>query len=428
MAPKTKPGNTFYNSSIYIPSNINISSPYSRISNFEEKTIINQFNLVNQKETDYETTDDICTPMECVKIMIDYIPENFWSENVKVLDPCSGNGNFGAYCATKTHIDNIWFNEINPRRLNNSIALINPKNVSQMDALFIDKLDGIGWDLIVANPPYSGGGNKNKSLSNLFIEKSIQLLKDKGYLCFITPNNWMTYNTKNPTLKSLLGEGSFLVIDNDAKKYFPGVGSSFTIFIWQKGVYDNKTKVVNNYIIQDIQEDIVISKDLNFIPLYISNEVLSIIQKVVYKERNNFHYRCDLHNFTQKSKLSDTKDDVFKYETIHTVRKTRFSIVKQDIYNSYLIIIPLSTYYVPYIRTKVNVTQSVGYIECNTLNKANKLLKEINKPWFKLIVHLTRYGNFNNIMVLKHLQFERKFEFTKNELQTLRTLTSKINY
>lgn len=428
MAPKTKPGNTFYNSSISIPSNSNISSQYSRISNFEEKIIINQFNLVNQNETDYETTDDICTPMECVKKMIDYIPENFWSESVKVLDPCSGNGNFGAYCATKTHIDNIWFNEINPRRLNNSISLINPKNVSQMDALFIDKLDGIGWDLIVANPPYSGGGNKNKSLSNLFIEKSIKLLKDKGYLCFITPNNWMTYNTKNPTLKSLLGEGSFLVIDNDAKKYFPGVGSSFTIFIWQKGVHDNKTKVVNNYIIQDIQEDIVISKDLNFIPLYISNEVLSIIQKVVYKERNNFHYRCDLHNFTQKSKLSDTKDDVFKYETIHTVRKTRFSIIKQDIYNSYLIIIPLSTYYVPYIRTEVNVTQSVGYIECNALNKANKLLKEINKPWFKLIVHLTRYGNFNNIMVLKHLQFESEFEFTKNELQTLKTLTSKINY
>jgi hypothetical protein len=427
MAPK-KPGNTFYNSVISIPSNSNISSPYNRISNFEETTIIHEFNLVNQKEIDYDTTDDICTPMECVKKMIDYIPENFWSKNIKVLDPCSGNGNFGAYCATKTLIDNIWFNEINPRRLNNSIALINPKNVSRIDALLIDKLDGIGWDLIVANPPYSGGGNKNKSLSNLFIEKSISLLKDNGYLCFITPNNWMTYNTKNSTLKSLLSEGSFLVIDNDAKKYFPGVGSSFTIFVWQKSIHTNKTRVINNYIIQDIQEDIEIPKDLNFIPLYISKEVLSIIEKVVYKERNNFYYRCDLHNFTQKSKLSDTKDNVFKYETIHTVRKTRFSNIKQDIYDSHLIIIPLSTYYVPYIRTEVNVTQSVGYIECNTLNEAKKMLTEINKPWFKLVVHLTRYGNFNNIMVLKHLRFESQFEFTRNELQTLKKLISRINY
>ncbi|MGL4951342.1 MAG: Eco57I restriction-modification methylase domain-containing protein, partial [Mycoplasma sp.] len=72
---------------------------------------------------------------------------------------------------------------------------------------------------------------KNKSISNTFIEKSIELLKENGFLCFITPNNWMSYNNNNTTLKRLLNEGNFIMIDNDCKKYFGGVGSSFTILI-----------------------------------------------------------------------------------------------------------------------------------------------------------------------------------------------------
>ena len=37
-----------------------------------------------------------------------------------------------------------------------------------------------------------------------YIEKSIDMLKDGGFLCYVTPNNWMTYNSNNTTLKKLL--------------------------------------------------------------------------------------------------------------------------------------------------------------------------------------------------------------------------------
>ena len=281
----------------------------------------------------------------------------------------------------------------------------------------------------MANPPYSGGGNKNRSLSNAFIEHSIDLLNDGGYLCFVTPNNWMTYNNNNTTLKKLLNEGSFLVIDNDVKKYFKGVGSSFTIFIWQKGVFTNKTYVVNNYLKKDIQKDVKIYKDLKFIPLYISQEVLDIIKKSVGEEENHrFFYRCDLHNFTQKKYLSDIQDEDFKYKTIHTARKTRYASKKQDIYDKWNIIIPLSTYYIPQVMNKVNVTQSVGYISFDSEKEADDYLNVIEKPWNKLIVHLTRYGNFNNIMVLKHLNFDKNIEFTQEEKYEIDNLLKGIKY
>jgi hypothetical protein len=382
--------------------------------------------MLNLDETHFASNDDICTPMALVMCMIDYVPQELWKrENIKVYDPCCGNGNFGAYTRYKTDLDNIYFNDLNAQRIANCKALLNPKHITMKNALHI--YDDTTYDLIMANPPYSGGGNKNQSLSNLFIEMAISQLNDNGYLCFVTPNNWMTYNNNNTTLKKLLSQGSFIVIDNDIKKFFPSVGSSFTVFVWQKGVFNNKTKVINSYLIKDIQE-VIIPNTLPFIPLYLSQEVITITQKLMNGDRNKFDYRCDLHNFTQKEKLSDTQDDKFKYETIHTARKTRYATIRQDIYDKWTIIIPLSTYYVPYIRHNVNVTQSVGYISFDNEQEAQDYLRVITKPQIKLLVHLTRCGNFNNIMVLRHMIFDEEIEFTKNEQNEVAKLLRYIKY
>lgn len=404
---------------------VSLSSPYEPLKEFSEEAITRYFNDLNNDTSHFASNDDICTPMECVKKMVDYIPLEFWYRpELKILDPCAGNGNFGAYCSLKTDSKNIWYNELSAQRFANCKKILNPENISNED--FFDLVGE--WDLVIANPPYSGGGNKNRSLSNLFIERSIDLLSDRGYLCFVTPNNWMTYNNNNATLSKLLLKGSFIVIDNDVKKYFPGVGSSFTIFVWQKGIMDNKTQIVNNFLIQDNQADVTISKDLLFIPLYISQPILDMIPKLISEERNTFNYRCDLHNFTQKKLLSDTADENFRYETIHTIRKTRYATKKQDIYDKWNIIIPLSTYYVPLIKNKVNTTQSVGYISFDSKGEAEEYLKIITAPHFKLLIHLTRYGNFNNIKLLKHLRFKEKISLTSREKQEVEKLIKRIKY
>ncbi len=387
------------------------------------------FNKLNEDNSHKISNDDICTPMECVKTMIDYIPQEFWNrKNIKILDPCCGNGNFGAYCQYKTDINNIWFNELNPVRYSNCKAILNPIHLNNEDAFKMTNDFSGKWDLIVANPPYSGGGNKNRSLSNEFIELAINLLNDNGYLCFITPNNWMTYNNDNTTLKALLNQGSFVVIDNDAKKFFPNVGSSFTIIVWQKNVFTNKTKVINNFLIKDVQDNLTIPRNLKFIPLYISQPILNILDKIIQPNENMFRYRCDLHNFTKNNLLSDKKDDYFQYETIHTPRKTRYACVKQDIYDKWIIIIPLSTYYIPYILHNVNTTQSVGYFAFDEKKQAEKYLQNISQTCFKVIIHLTRYGNFNNIKVLKHLKFDNIPTFTEIELEELNKLANLIKY
>ena len=407
----------------------NYKSKLKYIGNYSLEKTLEYYDKLNNDESHYNSNDDVCTPMNCVKIMIDYLPDDLWNKkNLKILEPCAGNGNFGAYCKFKTNIDNIWFNELNIKRFENCKKLLKPKNIRHDDFFNLDNEWANDFDLIVANPPYSGGGNKNQSLSNKFIEKSIDMLKDGGFLCYVTPNNWMTYNSNNTTLKKLLNEGSFLVIDNDVKKYFSGIGSSFTIIIWQKSVFDNKTLVINSFLKKDIQENVSIPNNLKFIPLYISQTVINIISKVVGDTRNTFDYRCDLHNFTQKDLLSDNQDEIFKYRTIHTMRKTRYAKKKQDIYDKWIIIVPLSTYYIPVIEHNVNTTQSVGYIPFDSKEEADNYLKNIIKPEYKLLIHLTRYGNFNNIMVLGHLKFDKSIKFTKEEEKEIKMLTDLIKY
>ena len=89
------------------------------------------YNSLNEDNTHKISSDDICTPMECVKLMLDYLPDNFWSNDIKILDPCCGNGNFGAYCMFKTNLNNIWFNDINNNRIQNCKQILNPSNITK---------------------------------------------------------------------------------------------------------------------------------------------------------------------------------------------------------------------------------------------------------------------------------------------------------
>lgn len=385
----------------------------------------NFYNKLNSV-IDTDNRDDLSTPIQCIKVMLDYVPEELWKRKfLKVLDPCCGNGNFGAVAQFKTNMDNIYFNELNTNRFLKTKKILNPKNISNLDAFQLFK-NKEKYDLIMANPPYSGGKNKNKSISKKFIEGSIDILNEDGYLCFITPNNWMSFNNNNLTLKRLLNEGQFIVIDNDAKKFFPRVGSSFTIFVWKKTSKILKTYVKNNYLIKDTQK-VTIPNNIPFLPLYLSSEIISIVMKSFLQERNIFNYRCDLHNWTKKKCLSDEKDRIFKYPTIHTARKTRYATFKQDIYNKWLIIFPLSTYFVPYIENRKNVTQSVGYIEFDTKYKAKKFLEKLKTDYIKVLVHISRFGNFNNLKLFKHILFnEPKFDF--KEKNTIQKLRNKIEY
>ena len=343
------------------------------------------------------------------------------SKKIKILDSCCGNGNFHAYISTKTNISNLYFNEINPRRINNLEQYFGKNiNLTIKDFLSFDAKEE--FDCVVSNPPYAKFNegkriSKNHNLSRDFIKKAVEITKPGGYILFIVPNNWMSFSDRN-ILPLELSKYQFIKLDvHGAKKWFPNVGSSFTWFLLQKAPNTKPVEIINNYVIKDTQYAFI-DKNVKFIPLYYSETVRSILNKTINNsklEKYKIETSSYLHKYTKSDQISILKNSKFKYKLIHTPSQAVWSCQKHKFHNGYKVFIPLTNQFVPFIDKNCGMTQSIAFIQCKTKKEANKIIKELNDPFYRCINNLTRYGNFNNVRVLQNLPILEKIKLTKSE-------------
>lgn len=393
--------------------------------------IKNHFDTLNHDKSHFVNSNDICTPMDCVKQMVDSIPNDFWlKNNLKILDSCCGNGNFHAYISTKTSLKNLHFNEINQKRITNLKNYFGDKvNITIKDFLKFD--NSTKYDLIVSNPPYAkfnekGRVSKNHNLARDFIKKALDLTKKDGYILFIVPNNWMSFSDRNILPKELT-QYQFIHLDiHGAKKWFPGVGSSFTWFLLKKSPNKTPFTVCNNYFIKNTTT-VKIDPHQNFIPLYLSQKVHDILKKTVnnpYLPKYKTETSSDLHKTTKKQFLSSTKDSIFKYKIIHTPTQTVWSNKPHKFQNGWKIFISLTNQYQTFI-DNCGMTQSIAFIQCKNKEESLRIKKELESPIYKFINNITRYGNFNNIRVLQNLPLLNTIHLTKEEEKTIKQFNEK---
>ena len=382
--------------------------------------IENYFEKLNYDDSHFENSNDICTPIGCVKEMVDKIPEEFWQrKNIKVLDSCCGNGNFFAYISKKTELNNLYFNEINEKRITN-VKKIFGENINLTNKDFLSFENKEEFDLVVSNPPYAKFNNglrvsKNHNLSREFILKSLHITKKDGYILFIVPNNWMSFSDRN-ILPKELSKYQFIHLNiHRAKKWFPKVGSSFTWFLLNKIENKNSFTIDNGYIIKDTQQ-VYLDNDIDFIPLYYNKIVKSILNKVV--KNKNKKYRVEttsfLHRYTKSKYLSTTKNEEYQYKIIHTPSQTLYSKIQHKWQNGYKVFLSLSNQYGTFI-DNCGMTQSVAFVRCKNLKEAKKIKKELDNPVYRFVNNLTRYGNFNNIRVLQNFSKLDTFQLTEQE-------------
>ena len=388
--------------------------------NFDE--IQKYFDNLNKDQSHFNNSNDICTPMGCVKEMVDAIPEEFWKrDNIKILDPCAGNGNFPAYLALKTNPANIVCNEISPIRFNNLQEYFKDVEITLLNKDFFTFKDVPNYDLIIANPPYAKfttegtRAAKNHTLSREFLQKALKLVKENGYLVFILPDNWMSYADRN-NLPNILTQYQILTLNiGEAKHWFPGVGSSFTYFVIQKKQHNNEipTKIISNKGVNYS----VIDANLPCIPLEYNGIIRSLFNKVVFNNNPKYLVQTssNLHRTTKKQFLSTNKDDAHPFRIIHTPNQTVWSSKPHIYQEGWKVFLPTTTYYHPYIDNDCGMTQSIAFILCDNEEEAKRICKEISSPIYKTIVDLTRYGNFNNQRILQHLSLLSTFSLTEEE-------------
>jgi|APSaa5957512622_1039677.scaffolds.fasta_scaffold12741_3 adenine-specific DNA-methyltransferase len=376
--------------------------------------------VLNMDKSTYKTSNDEPTPIPCVEEMLNKIPEELWKiKDLKILDPCCGNGNFGLpiynklleYHDKKIILENILeFNDINEDRLNNVREVfceIKYKlRITNKD--FITSENENLYDLIVANPPYAKilengkRASKNHNLIKVFVGKSLSLLKPNGYLLFITPDNWMSYADRN-TLIEVLTKLQIIHLDiHSAKKYFKKIGSSFTWYIIQNR---NSYKDISISGIWKKKEynSMVISSKRKYIPLLYTLEVYNILKKTIdNNELSKFDVKTssDLHRYTKADLISNTKDDTYKYKLIHTPIQTVYSSRPHKYQNGYKVFISTTDKYQVFV-DNCGMTQSIVFIICDTKKQAERYKKILEHPLYIFINNICRWGNFNNIRILQ---------------------------
>jgi len=399
----------------------NTSNTIKNIDNSTYEELKKQYNeVLNIDKSTYQSSNDEPTPIECIEEMITKIPEELWDRNdLKILDPCCGNGNFALPIMKqlqnkydkKNIIENIlYFNDINNDRLNNVDKIYNKEgyNLNITKKNYIEDTINNKYDLIVANPPYAKlldngkRASKNHNLIKDFIEKSLELLKENGYLMFITPDNWMSYADKN-TLIQRLTELQIIHLDiHSAKKYFKKIGSSFTWYIIQNKPFYKDINITgiwkNKYY-----ESTIPSMIRKYIPLCYNSIVLNILLKTV--DNNNYEKfkietSSDLHHYTKKEFISNTKDETFKYKLIHTPKQTVWASRPHKFQEGYKVFISTTDKYTTFI-DQCGMTQSIVFIRCKSEKEAMTYQKILEHPLYVFINNICRYGNFNNIRILQ---------------------------
>lgn len=342
-----------------------------------------------------------------VNEMLDQLPAEVWtSDSTTFFDPAIGGGQFVREIERRLrdagHSDANIANRVygcESSRLNVQYVLNKYKLAGRYAVCDFLKQDfkGMKFDVIVGNPPYQGnndkGTNQPKShnLWSKFVDKGISLLRDDGFIAFVTPDSWMSPNSQ--VLKTFK-ENSIIWVDTDVSKHF-NVGSSFTAWIVQKN-RDTQTVTVDGVNVN--------LSTLQYLPRNFAN-TYPIHDKVINSnfEKLEILFDTSCHSDHKHKNLSDTKNQIYKYETFHTNAQTKFSKKKSKDFDKPKIIWTTSGYFKPFFNTgNLGTTEVCQYILANE-GEAQNILSYLNSKLYRFIINTGKWSGFLNGKVLSSL-------------------------
>ena len=168
-----------------------------------------------------------------------HIPESvLTNKKSKFLFPAIGHGTeLKVLCGllkergwTKRQIINACHIVDKYRVFTNPIRAMGFKNVYTEN--FLEWETDMKFDVVVGNPPYQNAGTAEK-LWPLFVKKITPLLKENGYIAFITPSMWVyRAGSKSKEVRHLAESMGIIYVNlNVTDPYFPTVGVDITAFV-----------------------------------------------------------------------------------------------------------------------------------------------------------------------------------------------------
>lgn len=315
--------------------------------------IIDSLFNVNENEKDKyaEFNTNYTLRKEILDVFILHNPTFFKNPSIKIFEPTCGKGGFvidlikilmeslkdifiDENLRYKHILENmIYFCDINHNNIEFIKNIINPLNKYSLNCKSIDTLklntndvfNVSHFDMIIGNPPFNPERTKKHQSNTIwlfFVDYSLKLLKENGYLIFITPILWRKIFKPNSTSKV-----KHLYKELTQKRhliYLKMIPSKMSIKYFNANVKCDYY-IVKNTLHNDISKIIDIDNVENNINLlnypFIPNGSFKLIYSLLRNDNtinNNFKdyhskYKCKKKN--QKI-LSNTKDDIFKYKLL----------------------------------------------------------------------------------------------------------------
>jgi site-specific DNA-methyltransferase (adenine-specific) len=349
---------------------------------------------------------------ELANLMLDQIPEQaFKSKTTTFLDPAMGGGQFchaiedrlRKYGHSEQNISKRVFGfesvimdirfAVNKYNLVGQYSLVKPMTFLETETF------GMKFDVIVGNPPYQGTNQKegksqpkSHNLWSKFVAKGTDLLGEDGYMAFVTPDSWMSYDSK---VMKIFKEHSLSWVSTDVAKYFD-VGSSFTAWILQ----NNKSS--NTALIDGINVDI---SNLMYLPRNFE-QTYPIHNKVINSNHEKLEVKTSTtcHSDYKQGNLSDQKTKTHKYDTFHTNAQSKFSNKMMEDFDKPKVVWTTSGYFKPFFhKGGLNTTEVCQYVVVNTQKEARHLMSLLDSKLYKFIINTGKWSGFLNGKVIKSL-------------------------
>lgn len=302
---------------------------------------------------------------------------------------------------------------------------------------FLDSDSLIKYDNIIGNPPFEDFLNekrkaKNHNLWRPIILKAYSMLNKGGYMAFVCPQSWMSYSKTNKDMLELFNKNHIIKLNiNECRKYFKGVGSSFSYFVIENVLEKGETEVICEYKNIIYNSSIVFHNKNEFFPLLINDLSISILNKTVLNKnllKYDLKFDSYLHAYTKKEFLSKEQDNIFKYKVWHTPNSILWSKKPHITQDTWKVLIPISTYYETLLIDKAGNTQGMGYVLCNTEQEAIKIKEILSLKLYRFLVNINRWSNWNSPDILRNLpkieinnvndaELYKAFNLTKEESQ-----------
>jgi len=205
---------------------------------------------------------------DLVNDMLDQIPEhNFKSSNTTFLDPAFAGGQFlygvasrlMQYGHSKENIlSRLYGFEFAPVYMNSfKIQGLKGANLELVNTYkeFLSMTAKKNFDVVLGNPPFQDSTATTTKLWHKFVMKSFELLKDDGYLAFVTPRAWLerpNSQLSGKVVETVFASHNLEWVDLTATDHF-NVGENICAYCVQKSPYKGST----TFKFDDRQEQIV---------------------------------------------------------------------------------------------------------------------------------------------------------------------------